>query len=140
MIYILAAIGLYFVLNFVGYVMKQNQSATTNSNVGSSSTSPIEAQRIRQQHSPLLTEEQMSERIARIYSATKGCSFEEFQYKMRFVLDREENIFHQKCMKAVLEKEKRFLEKYGFNMNENQVRIAISNQALDLDENESPYW
>ena len=140
MIYVLAAIGLYFVLNFVGYVMRQNNGTATNSKVGSSSTNPIEAQRIRQQNSPLLTEEQMSERIARIYAATEGCSFEEFQYKMRFVLDREENIFHQKNMKAVLEKEKGFLEKYGFNMNENQVRIAISNQALDLDEDESPYW
>lgn len=140
MIYILAAIGLYFVINFVGYAMQQNQKNTTNSNLGNISSNPIEAQRIRQQYSPLLTEEQMLERIARVYSATQGCSFEEFQYRMRFVLDREENISHQKSMEAVFGMEKVFLKKYGFNMDENQIRIAISNQALDLDENESPYW
>jgi hypothetical protein len=59
---------------------------------------------------------------------------------MRFVFTLEENNYHQQTMKNVFEKEKEFVKKYGFNMTERQVMIAISNDALLLDENESPYW
>jgi len=140
MIYILAAVGLYFILNFVGYVMRQNTESSTTLKTGGASINPVEAQRIKQQYTPLMTEEMMSERIARIYASTLGFTFEQFQYNMRFVLDKDENISHQKSMEEIFEKEKQFVEKYGFNMNEAQLRIAISNQALLLDENESPYW
>ena len=33
-----------------------------------------------------------------------------------------------------------FVEKYGFNMNEEQVNIAFSQLFLDCDETEIPYW
>ena len=140
MIYILAAVGLYFILNFVGYVMQQNKETSTTLKIGGTSINPLEAQRIKQQYTPLMTGEMMSERIVRIYASTQGFTFEQFQYNMRFVLDKDENISHQKSMKEIFEKEKQFVEKYGFNMNEAQLRIAISNQALLLDETESPYW
>jgi hypothetical protein len=144
MIYFLAAIGLYFLLNFVGYVMRQNNATPTNNKQFQAServlSNPIEAQKIRQQHTPLMTEEMMYERIARVYSSNQGSSFEHFQHKMRFDFSLEENKYHQQIMKDVFEKEKQFVKKHGFNMNDNQIEIAISHLVLDFDETEMPYW